>query len=223
MPAGIEDEPALAGAACRGDASSAELWGEDALADAPEAQAERERHERELRERWERPPRDDGLLLLALLCAASGLFAIVCALFKGAVGMGLLYFAVGAPVAEETAKVVLPLMWLEKEPWRFRGAGTIAAVCLASAFVFACVENLLYIYVYLPKEQVTDALVHYRLLVCTLLHVACTAISAFGLAKAWREAKDRRGTFSFPSAIPYLTVAMVVHGVHNAVATLFAP
>lgn len=223
MPAGIEDEPALAGTASRGDAGSAELWGEDALADAPEAQADRERHARDLRELWERPPRGGGLPLFALLCAASGLFAVLCALLKGVGGIGLLYIAVGAPVAEETAKVVLPLMWLEKAPWRFRNAGTILAVCLASAFVFAAVENLLYLHVYLPKEQVTDALVHYRLLVCTLLHVACTAISAFGLAKAWREAKDRRGAFSFPAAIPYLTVAMVVHGVHNAVATLFAP
>ena len=156
------------------------------------------------------------------LCAASGLFAILCAFAKGALGFGLLAVAVGAPVVEETAKVVLPLMCLEKEPWRFRGVSSIALTCLCSALVFATIENLLYFHVYIPKDKLTAGIIQYRLTVCTLMHVACTMISTCGLAKAWREAKKGLSAFSAPAVTPYLGVAMVIHGLYNAVAMIFS-
>ena len=51
------------------------------------------------------------------------------------------------------------------------------------------------------------------------MHVACTMISVCGLAKAWREAKK---TLSATTVTPYLVVAMVVHGLYNAGATIFS-
>ena len=65
-------------------------------------------------------------------------------------------------------------------------------------------------------------IIQYRLTVCTLMHVACTMISTSGLAKAWREAKKSLSAFSAPAVTPYLGVAMVIHGLYNAVAMIFS-
>ena len=221
MSAGIEDEPALFASARRGDVGADAIGGEAALADAPEAVCDKVRGDRALRRQWEAPPRSGAVLRFIGLCAASGAFAVFCAFAKGALGLGHVAVAVGAPVVEETAKVVLPLMWLEKEPWRFRGIGAIVTACLASSLVFATIENLLYFNVYIPKEKLTAGIVTYRLTACTLMHVCCTMVSAYGLARAWLEAKKGLCAFSAAAVTPYLVVAMVVHGLYNAAATIF--
>lgn len=222
MSAGIEDEPALFDSARADTAGADAIGGEAALADAPEAVCDKLRCDAVLRAQWESPPREGAVLRFLGLCAASGLFAILCAFAKGALGFGLLAVVVGAPVVEETAKVVLPLMWLEKEPWRFRGVSSIAFTCLCSALVFATIENLLYFHVYIPKDKLTAGIIQYRLSVCTLLHVTCTAISVCGLAKAWRAARKDFSAFSAPAVTPYMVAAMVIHGLYNAFATIFA-
>ena len=222
MSAGIEDEPALFAAARAGDAGADAIGGEAALADAPEAVCNKLRGDAVLRRLWESPPPSGAVLRFSGLCAASGLFAILCTFAKGSLGFGLLAVVVGAPVVEETAKVVLPLMLLEKEPWRFRSVFSIALTCLCSALVFAMIENLLYFHVYIPKGKLSAGIIQYRLTVCTLMHVACTTISVCGLAKAWREAKKGHSAFSAPTVTPYLVVAMVIHGLYNAAATIFS-
>ena len=222
VSADIYDEPALTGTARPGDAASVELWDEEALADTAAAKVDCERHRQRLHELWSNPPRSAVRRLAALIPVASGAFAIICTFAKGAIGLGLLAVAVGAPVVEETAKVVLPLMLLEKRPWLYRSASAIFTACIASALVFASIENLLYIKVYIPEKELTEALIRYRLVVCTSLHVACTAISAHGLATAWREAKDRRSEFDMATATPYLATAMAIHGAYNAIASLLS-
>ena len=222
MSAGIEDEPALFDSARANTAGADAIGGEAVLADTPEAVSDRLRGDADLRRLWESPPRDGAVFRFAWLCAASGVFAVLCAFAKGALGFGLLAVAVGAPVVEEMAKVILPLMWMEKEPWRFRGVSSIAFTCLCSALAFAAIENLLYFYVYIPKDRLTAGIIQYRLTVCTLMHVCCTMISVCGLAMAWREAKRNFSAFSAQAATPYLVAAMVVHGLYNAVATVFS-
>ncbi len=222
MSAGIEDEPALFDSARTDTAGADAIGGEAALLDTPEAVCDKLRGEAVLRGLWNSPPRDGAVLRFVWLCAASGVFAVLCSLAKGAIGFGLLAVSVGAPVVEETAKVVLPLMWMEKEPWRFRGVASIAFACLCSALAFATIENLLYFYVYIPNDKLTAAMIHYRLTVCTFMHVGCTMISVCGLARAWREAKSNVCAFSAQTFIPYLVVAMVVHGLYNTLATLFS-
>ena len=220
MSAGIEDEPALAGASRAADAGADAIGGEAALAGVPEAVCDKALGDARMREMWESPASAGGAARLLALCAASGAFAVLCAFAKGALGFGILAVAVGAPVVEEFAKVVLPMMWLEKAPWRFRSAAAIMAACLASALAFATIENLLYIHVYIPEERLDDAIVNYRLVVCTALHVCCTAISATGLARAWRAARGGRCGFSAAAVTPFLVVAMVVHGLYNAIVSI---
>ncbi len=218
--AGIEDEPALVGETFAGSVGADSIGGEAALADTPEGARDRARQEGFVREMWNRPQGLGGVALVLGLCAASGVFAVLCALAKGALGFGFLAVVIGAPVVEEMAKVVLLLMWLEKAPWRFRSAGTLVFACLASALVFSAIENLLYLRVYIPREMVEDGLVHFRLVVCTAVHVGCTAVSACGVLRAWREARDGRRGFSSMAVTPYLVVAMVMHGIYNAAAVL---
>ena len=86
----------------------------------------------------------------------------------------------------------------------------------------AKIENFLYFDVYIPKDKLCDGIVQYRVTVCTLLHVGCVAISSCGLVRSWREAKKGLCAFSAATVTSYLVVAMVVHGLYNAAATLFS-
>ena len=222
MSAGIEDEPALFDSARANTAGADAIGGEAALAAAPEAVCDKARCDMVLRGLWESPPSAGAVPRFLGLCAASGVFAVLCAFAKGALGFGLLAVAVGAPVVEETAKVILPLMCLEKEPWRFRGVFSIVLTCFCSALVFATIENFLYFHVYIPKDKLTAGIIRYRLTVCTLMHVGCTMISVCGLARAWCEAKKNLCAFSVQTVTPYLVVAMTAHGLYNAVAAIFS-
>ena len=244
MAAGIEDEPALSGMPHAGSAGGDAIGDEPALSESPEAVCDKTRRDVVVREMWADETHAIGVAHFLWLCVASGAFAVICALAKGVLGLGVLAVCVGAPVIEEMAKVVLPMMWLEKAPWRFRSAGTIVLACLASALVFATIENLLYFHVYIPEDKCDSGIIWFRLIVClyfhvyipedkcdsgiiwfrlivcTSVHVICTITSAFGLARAWREARDGAKGFSSATAMPYLVVAMIVHGIYNVVASL---
>ena len=218
MAAGIEDEPALSGTPQAGSAGGDAIGDEPALSESPEAVCDKARRDVVVREMWANETHAIGVAYFFWLCVASGAFAVICALAKGVLGLGILAVCVGAPVIEEMAKVVLPMMWLEKAPWRFRSAGTIVLACLASALVFATIENLLYFHVYIPEDRCDSGIIWFRLIVCTSVHVICTMISAFGLTCAWREARDGACGFCSAAATPYLVVAMVMHGVYNVFA-----
>ena len=220
MASGIEDEPALWGTPHAGAAGDDPIGDEPALSELPEAVRDKARRDAAVREIWRNETQAIGVARFFWLCMASGAFAVICALAKGVLGFGLMAVCIGAPVIEEMAKVVLPMMWLEKTPWRFRAAGTIMLACLASALVFATIENLLYFYVYIPDDKFESGIVWFRLIVCTSVHVVCTTISAFGLARAWREARVGACGFSSSAATPYLVVAMVIHGIYNFGASL---
>jgi len=220
MAAGIEDEPALSGMPHAGSAGGDAIGDEPALSESPEAVCDKTRRDVVVREMWADETHAIGVAHFLWLCVASGAFAVICALTKGVLGLGILAVCVGAPVIEEMAKVVLPMMWLEKAPWRFRSAGTIVLACMASALVFATIENLLYFHVYIPEDKCDSGIIWFRLIVCTSVHVICTMTSAFGLARAWRETRDGARGFSSATAMPYLVVAMIVHGIYNVVASL---
>ncbi|MBQ7188704.1 MAG: PrsW family intramembrane metalloprotease [Kiritimatiellae bacterium] len=222
MASGIEDEPALAGTSRAEDNGADAIGDEAALIGMREAELDRLRQNQQLQECWTNPPCNGNALRFLVLCLASGIFAVICTFAKGEIGLGVLAMVVGAPVVEEMAKIILPMMWLEKKPWCFRYASTIFLSCLVSAFVFASIENLLYFFVYLPKFKLLDWIILYRLFVCTAVHVGCTIVSACGLTKAWRKSRDGCGRFSAAVATPYLVTAMILHGIHNAAVTFFS-
>lgn len=219
----VRGEPVFGGAARIGDGDAGGVADEPALAGAASAEGARRRRAQWLAEQWRGAARKRGRLFLPLLLATSGFAAVGCALLKGGNGGGfLLAMAVLAPVVEEIAKIALPATALERRPWDFGSGAEPVGVCALSGLVFASVENVLYLCVYIPDERMTAGLVAWRLCVCTALHVACAALSGEGLARAWRAARDAQRLPELSRAAPFVASAMVLHGLYNFGAVVFS-
>ena len=219
------DEPALVGGAPAGDeAAGGEdphgVWGEPALAASRDAAASRSRHAAWVAAQWEGAGTGRRALVFLALALAAGPFAILCATVREAVALNsILAVAVLGPVAEELGKIAAPLMTLERRPWLFSSGGSLAALCALSGLVFASVENLLYLFHYIPDP--TPGIVVWRLTVCTALHVGCSTLSGLGLARAWRRAARDRAPADPSLSASWVIAAIVVHGSYNALATVW--
>lgn len=213
----VRDEPVFGGAARIGDGDAGGVADEPALAGAESAEEARRARARWLAEQWTCAERKRGRWFLPLLLATSGLAAVGCVLLKGgdAASGILLAGAVLAPVVEEIAKIALPATALERRPWDFAGGAELVGVCALSGLVFAGVENVLYLCVYIPDELLTAGIVAWRLCGCTVLHVVCATLSGLGLARAWRTARDARNLPQLSLAVPFVAGAMVLHGLYN--------
>ncbi|MCK5843331.1 MAG: PrsW family intramembrane metalloprotease [Victivallales bacterium] len=160
-----------------------------------------------------------------LLAIASAPFAIVgvFALHYRAYG-GLIVGATAVilgPVLEEMLKIAAALVTIEKRPYLFKTAGQIVITCVLSGLVFAFIENLLYLKIYVPHP--TSALILWRWTVCVALHSGCTAISSMGLVKMWRSAVTDLKKPRLPLTTKYIATACVVHGVYNLTAIFLNP
>ncbi len=220
----VAREPALgaAGAAPAPDAVGADpngVWGEPALADAPAAGASRERHAAWVAAQWAGAGRGLRAAAFLGLALAAGPFAVLFAVLRETIVSSPLAAVTIVPVAEELAKAAMPLMTLEKRPWLFSSGGSVAALCALSGLVFASIENVLYLFVYLRDP--TPGLVLWRLVVCTALHVGCASLSGAGLARVWRRAAAERAAADVSIAAPWTIAAMVAHGAYNGLATVW--
>jgi RsiW-degrading membrane proteinase PrsW (M82 family) len=160
-------------------------------------------------------------VVVLLLAVAAGPTAVV-AVFLSGVGTGLGDFSewvtltVVGPVAEEVLKVVCVTVALERAPWLFRSRAQFLAVGLAAGLAFAAIENLLYLFVYIPDPS--PLIVAWRWTVCVVLHTGCSAIAAMGLAHTWRAARAQLQRPNIESAFPFLLAAIIIHGLYNAAA-----
>ena len=214
---------AVFGDSARPDAAdSGGIGDEPALSTVGAAEAERRNRSVWLESQWRNASRTREWYLIPLLMVVSGFAAIVCTLVKGGGGSMALAIAVFAPVVEETSKIIVPVMVLEKRPWRFSSVAELLVVCAFSGLIFATVENLLYFFVYIPKDKLTVGILLWRLSVCTLLHVSCASISGFGLGRVWRAARDNRSMAEISRAAGYVVAAMVLHGLYNLGALVYA-
>ncbi len=211
----LADEPVFRRPAAPTAADPAGVSGEPALYSAASAAQARADRRAWLSERWASTSFASRLGVFAALCVFSGAAAVACVFAKGSLGFAALAVVIGAPVVEEVAKAVGPLMILEKSPWLFGGAAPIVSVGFMSGLIFAACENLLYFFVYIPDEELTVGLVLWRLIACTSMHVLCTVVSCTGLARAWRRAFRAKGEFDAAPAIPWLVAAVVVHAAFN--------
>lgn len=230
----LRDEPALAGSIAErgtddgGPARAAPrptmpetqaVWHEPAFADGV---ADRRQYAAFLAEQRRRTPPWQTAPVFAGVLLVSGPLAIASTVFaRGAPSgsLGVLGICVATPVIEELGKVALPLMLVETRPWCFRNTGLILAACLVSALVFASIENLLYLRVYIPNPS--DVLVAWRWSVCTAVHVCATALAAAGIMRMHRAVFTGSRPPEFKTAVPWLIAAMVLHGAYNFLA-LFA-
>ena len=221
----LADEPALRGLTAADGVGAGEphgVWGEPALAGTAAADRSRERHAAWVAAQWAAACGVHRAGVFLALALASGPFAVLCAIAREAAPSvaPVLATAVMAPVAEELAKIAAPLMMLEKRPWNFSSGGSVTALCALSGLVFACIENVMYFFVYLDAP--TPGLVAWRLVVCTALHVVCAGVSGAGLGRAWKRAEANRSAADPAPAAPWIIAAMLVHGAYNALATVVA-
>ncbi len=152
-----------------------------------------------------------GLALLA------GPWAILGAFYgSGETVLGVLTIVVFGPVAEETMKIAAATYVVEKRPFLFRSAVQILVAALAGGLVFATIENLLYLNLYIPDP--TPGIARWRWSVCVAMHMGCSLVAALGLVRVWRDAWERRARPRLALGYPYLVTAIVIHGTYNALA-----
>lgn len=152
-------------------------------------------------------------LTLALALVA-GPFAVIGAFWNSGQSIfGVLMMVVIGPVTEEIMKIAAPMLVVEKLPFAFRSGWQIVLCGLCGGLVFAAIENLLYIHVYV--DDPTPSFIAYRWTVCVALHTVCSLIASIGVVRVWRDVWRR---MSFPRtalAFPLLLTAIVVHGAYN--------
>lgn len=156
------------------------------------------------------------LATLGILIAA-GLFAIVGTFISQAGEIAtaqVILIAVIGPVVEEMMKAGLVLWVIEKRPYLFSSRVQIALICLASGLVFAIIENLIYLNVYVKDPP--QSLVEWRWTICLALHTSCAFIASLGLMRIWKCAMTERRRPRLTEGTSALIAAMVVHGAYNA-------
>jgi hypothetical protein len=199
----VWDEPALAGAAAPAGATTYAAWLTEGRARASASRA------------WR---------LAVLLAAGAGPWAVLGAFFGGFEAqtiLGLVAVVVLAPIVEEFVKVSAAMITIERRPFCFTHRGQILLACTASGLVFAMIENQLYFHVYLVEPN--PALIAWRNSVCVLMHTGCSLIAGLGLVRMWEESLARRARPKAEHAAGAVTIACVIHGTCNFLATLIDP
>ncbi|MHC4396482.1 MAG: PrsW family glutamic-type intramembrane protease [Planctomycetota bacterium] len=163
-----------------------------------------------------------GNLGVAFLAAIlGGPFAVLGAFMAGSEGWsGALYMVVFAPVLEELLKQSGMIYLLEKKPYRVFASWQFVFSALVSAFVFATIENFLYINVYIHPAALKDPAVFagFRWTVCTGVHMFCSAIASLGMIRVWKKQLRDGKAAELNVAFMYFAVAMALHGAYNLAA-----
>ena len=156
-----------------------------------------------------------GLALLA------GPWAVVGAVLgSGQTPFSLMALVLFGPVAEELMKIAAGLYVVERKPFLFTSPVQIITCALAGGLVFASIENILYLHVYV--RDVPAWLPRWRWTVCVGLHVGCSAIAGLGVLRVWRDSWARHAPARISLAFPYLITAVAVHGLYNGLAALLS-
>ncbi len=216
LPPDLSAEPALAGRSA-GDGSD--------LGDEPALRAlgltglstygDRYRRRREATA----PARRWGALALAAV--AAGPFAVLGALIGTPSGVGLvgfLYVVVIGPLIEEVLKAAGAFYLAEQRPWLVPAAWTLPLAALAAGLVFAAIENLVYLNVYIPDPSAE--IVRWRWIAGPALHGGASLLAGFGVARMWRRSHQRGEPPNPSEAVPGVVGAAVLHGGYNATVTV---
>lgn len=163
-------------------------------------------------------PRPEHLLLGVVWALTGGLFAIFGAIVKEVASPGPLLAILIAPVVEEVLKPSGVYYLLERRVRWLSSRIHVALLSMLGGMVFAAVENVIYLYVYIPDHPPGLAL--YRWTVCTALHGVCSFILGLGLGKLLP--RMRRGEpFELEDILGWVIAAVVVHAGYNTVVMFF--
>jgi len=154
-----------------------------------------------------------------VIAAFSGILAIAGAILGESANTGLtgtvqfIAIAVFAPVIEEVMKTALLLWGVEQKPYLFKNPVQLLIIGGVSGFIFAAVENVIYLTVYI--EQPDLFIIVWRWTVCVALHTSTTLIASIGLVKIWQRVM-RTGQFARAEiGARYLFIAILIHGFYN--------
>ncbi len=131
----------------------------------------------------------------------------------------VLLISLYAPAVEETMKIALAAIVVEKRPYWFRRAEQIQVAVLGSALLFAVIENVIYLNVYIPNPGIEIIL--WRWTICVGMHVGCTMLASRGLIAVWERTMSELRPPRVTDGMRMLVVAIVVHGGYNAAAIGF--
>ncbi|MBB6430692.1 PrsW family glutamic-type intramembrane protease [Algisphaera agarilytica] len=132
---------------------------------------------------------------------------------------GVLAIVVVGPAVEEVMKIGLIALIIEVRPYLFRSRGQIYAAAVGSGLMFAVIENLIYLNIYFPNPGAD--LIAWRWVVCTALHVGCSAVAAIGAVAVWQTVVgERRRPRRGPVELRWLVLAILIHGAYNAAVTV---
>jgi hypothetical protein len=103
---------------------------------------------------------------------------------------------------------------VEVKPYLFKRVEQIQLATVGAAAIFAAVENVLYLNVYIPNPSVGDYL--WRWTVCVAMHTGCTLIATRGIVAVWTQCVEQRRKPRIGQAASYIVTAAIVHGAYNA-------
>lgn len=161
----------------------------------------------------------DSWLITFLVACAAGPWGIIGA-FAGANATGFAFLAVCVfgPVAEEISKVAAAMWVVEKRPYLFFSGGQILVCAACGGLAFAAIENLIYMFVYVPNHS--SEFVAFRWTVCVALHVTCSTLAGIGLVQVWRDSITHLRKPRLELSYRWMAAAMIGHGVYNLTVTI---
>ena len=177
-----------------------------------------------LRERISRTSPAKAWMVAVLLALCGGPWALL-ATFLGTDsgwylrGGAVVMLVVFGPAVEETLKIAATAAVVEVRPYLFRRAEQVRFAAAGAALVFAVIENIVYLNVYVPNPPAE--LVLWRWTVCTALHVGCTTVAVGGLVGVWRQAITQLRPPRLSLGLRRLVIAIVLHATYNAAAFMY--
>lgn len=164
------------------------------------------------------PARAWATVVLAALC--SGVGGLLAAMFGTDPGIlvappsMILLAVVFGPTVEETMKIAAAACVVEVRPYLFRQVEQVQVATVGAALLFAALENVIYLYVYIPNHSVEFAL--WRWTVCVAMHVGCTLVASRGLVSVWQQAITELRPPRIARGLRWLVIAIVLHASYNA-------
>lgn len=173
--------------------------------------------------RWKNTSDAFSWMITAIIILIAGPLAVLTAIFNPSVAdtwSQVLMVTVFGPISEELAKICLVLWAIEKRPFWFRSGFQIVFCAMAGGFVFAAIENVLYLREDLFNWE--NSLTIWRWTVCVFLHTGCCFISSLGMIRVWQTTLETKKRPELEICTVYVGTAIVIHGVYNGFAVFIS-
>lgn len=160
-------------------------------------------------------------LAVAVGVVIAGPFAVLGAFLsgRGTASFALLLVVVGfGPLVEEVLKASGALYLAEQRPWLVPSGWVLPLMALAAGLVFAAIENLVYLNVYIPDP--TMEIIRWRWIAGPLLHGGASFIVGLGVRRMWIITNESLTAPRLRHAAPFVVAGVVVHGLYNLTVTV---